>query len=107
MICGVTKYPNALTSRGVKLHEKTTNNYIKKERGRDKIKSIGNGKVPKIGEWGNCWESMDESRGSDSNVELKEIWELDYEGLKVALFRCRHGLASPCWLVLHALQVSR
>jgi hypothetical protein len=26
----------------------------KKERGRDKIKSTGNGKVPKIGQWGNC-----------------------------------------------------
>jgi hypothetical protein len=42
----------------------------KKERGRDKIKSIGNGKVPKIGQ--NCCQSMAQSRGSDSNVELND-----------------------------------
>jgi hypothetical protein len=42
----------------------------KKERGSDKIKSTGNRKVPKIGQWGNCCQSMAESRGSDSNVEL-------------------------------------
>jgi hypothetical protein len=30
----------------------------KKERGMDKIKSTGNGKVPKIGRWGNCCQSM-------------------------------------------------
>jgi hypothetical protein len=44
----------------------------KKYRGRDKIKSTGNGKVPKIGQWGNCCQSMAESRGSDSNVELND-----------------------------------
>jgi hypothetical protein len=44
----------------------------KKERGRDKIKSTGNRKVPKIGQWGNYCQSMVESRGSDSNVELND-----------------------------------
>jgi hypothetical protein len=44
----------------------------KKERGRDNIKSIGNGKVPKIGQWGNYCQSMAESRSSDSNVELND-----------------------------------
>jgi hypothetical protein len=43
-----------------------------KKRGRDKIKSTGNGKVPKIGQWGNYCQSMAESRGSDSNVELND-----------------------------------
>jgi hypothetical protein len=53
-------------------------NYMKKlltitrererERERDRIKSTGNGKVPKIGQWGNCCQSMVESRGSESNV---------------------------------------
>jgi hypothetical protein len=42
----------------------------KKERGRDKIKSTGNGKVPKIGQWGNYCQSMAESTGSDYYVEL-------------------------------------
>jgi hypothetical protein len=32
----------------------------KKERERDKIKSTGNEKVPKIGQWGNCCQSMAE-----------------------------------------------
>jgi hypothetical protein len=48
-----------------------------KERGRDKIKSTGNGKVPKKlmpdpvnGE--TVAQSMAESRGSDSNVELND-----------------------------------
>jgi hypothetical protein len=44
----------------------------KKERGRDTIKSTGNGKVPKIRSMGNCCQSMAESRGSDSNVELND-----------------------------------
>jgi hypothetical protein len=44
----------------------------KKERGRDKIKSTRNGKVPKISQWGNCCQSIAESRGSDSNVELND-----------------------------------
>jgi hypothetical protein len=44
----------------------------KKERGRDKIKSTGNGKLPKIGKWRNCCQSMAESKGSDSNVELND-----------------------------------
>jgi hypothetical protein len=46
----------------------------KKGRGRDKIKSTGNGKVPKIGQWGNCCQLMAESIGSDSNVELNDTW---------------------------------
>jgi hypothetical protein len=45
----------------------------KKESGRDKIQSIGNGTVPKIGQWGNCCQPMPESRGSDSNVELDDM----------------------------------
>jgi hypothetical protein len=45
----------------------------KKERGRDKIKSTGTGKVPKIDQWGNCCLSMAESKGSDSNVELNDL----------------------------------
>jgi hypothetical protein len=50
---------------------------LSKKRGRDKIKITGNGKVPKKlmpypvnGEI--VGQSMVESRGSDSNVELKD-----------------------------------
>jgi hypothetical protein len=43
----------------------------KKERARDKIKSTGNRRVPKI-RCGNCCQSMAKSRGSDSNVELND-----------------------------------
>jgi hypothetical protein len=35
----------------------------KKERGRDKIRNTGNGKVPKIGQQENCYQLMAESRG--------------------------------------------
>jgi hypothetical protein len=44
----------------------------KKERGRDKIKSTRNMKVPKVGKWANCCQSMVESRGSHSNEELND-----------------------------------
>jgi hypothetical protein len=44
----------------------------KKDKERNEIKSTRNGKVPKIGQWGNCCQSMAESRGSDSNVELND-----------------------------------
>jgi hypothetical protein len=45
---------------------------VKKERRRDKIKSIGTGRFPRSGQWRNCCQSMVESRGSDSNVELND-----------------------------------
>jgi hypothetical protein len=45
---------------------------VKKERGRDKIKSTANRKIPKIGQWGNYCQSMAENRGSDSNVKLND-----------------------------------